>query len=412
MASIDSRPRRDGTVVHRVMFRVDGRQRSESFADLKAAHSFARLVERVGGQSAIEVRDARDRRPPEAPLLRDWLGRHLEMATGITEGTRDEYRRLAARTWLPVLGDIPVEALTRDEVVRWVSVAKSAPAQHGRTLSAKTIANAHGLLSTVLSSAVREGHVAGNVARGVPLPKADVDERVFLTAHELALLVAEVPERHRPLVAVLAGTGMRWGEVTALRWAEVDLDGPVPSVRVIRAWKRGVGHTRVEGAPKTKRSLRTISLAPELVNLLRPMRRGPGDLVFTAAQGGPVRHQNFRSRVWGPAVGRFAGDVTENGRVVRGPGKRPRIHDLRHSHASFLLGNGVDVLIVQARLGHESAQTTLDVYGHAQSHAGRIAAATSSIFLTNAFPSVEEDSGRLLGALALSLPDAPSPVAP
>ena len=74
------------------------------------------------------------------------------------------------------------------------------------------------------------------------------------------------------------------------------------------------------------------------------------DLVFTAPRGGEIRHRTFWSRVWLPAVGHLD--------------PRPRIHDLRHSHASWLLGQGVPIHVVQARLGHESIKTTVDTYSH------------------------------------------------
>ena len=101
VASIQPRPLKDGRTAYRVMFRVDGRQESETFiGDPKAAEQFRRQVERVGAaatrtRDARDARDARDQRNADSPpLFKQWLDKHLQMATGITDGTREEYRRL------------------------------------------------------------------------------------------------------------------------------------------------------------------------------------------------------------------------------------------------------------------------------------------------------------------------------
>ena len=89
------------------------------------------------------------------------------------------------------------------------------------------------------------------------------------------------------------------------------------------------------------------------------------DWLFVNRAGGPVRAQGFSARVWAPAVERAWPSVDDDGNPVKDCSKlRPRIHDLRHSCASWLIQAGVPLPVIQEHLGHESIQTTVSVYGH------------------------------------------------
>ena len=379
MASIQTRRTAAGDLTYRVMFRIDGQQRSETFHDPGAAGEFAALVERIGGAAAVAIRDARSgtRTGPPVVTLATWFTHHLEVSTSLTAGTRAEYRRVAERTWLPTLGPLPLDLVTRDHVARWIGTQAATPTSRGKPPSSKTIANAHGLLSTVMATAVDAGHIPANPCRGLGIPRTERGEMVFLSPGEFAVLLSKVPARWQPLISFLAATGLRWGEATALRWGDLDLDVDVPVVRVVRAWKKGA-KVKELGAPKTRRSLRTVSLPAQTVEQLRPLTGAADDLVFTADRGGVVHHGNFRWRIWQPAV--KAADL----------GKSPRLHDLRHSHASWLIAAGVPLPVIQRRLGHESIQTTVDVYGHLAPDALEVAARATSLAMTQALPDVLE----------------------
>lgn len=361
------------------MFRIDRQQRSETFHDAGAAAEFAALVERIGGKAAVAIRDARSgvRTGPPVVTLEQWFEHHLAMATSLTPGTLAEYRRVAARSWMPTLGPLPLDLVARDDVARWIGAQAATRNEHGRTPSSKTLANAHGLLSTVMASAVDAGHIPSNPCRGLGIPRTVRGEMVFLSPGEFAVLVSHIPPRWQPLVSFLAATGLRWGEATALRWGDLDLDVDVPVVRVQRAWKKGA-KVKELGAPKTRRSLRTVSLPTQIVGQLRPLAGDADALVFTADRGGVVHHGNFRWRFWVPAV--------EAAKL----GKKPRIHDLRHSHASWLIAAGVPLPVIQRRLGHESIQTTVDVYGHLAPDALEVAARATSLAIAQAVPEVLE----------------------
>jgi integrase len=133
----------------------------------------------------------------------------------------------------------------------------------------------------------------------------------------------------------------------------------------MRAWKRNGTpralrapgeHRFIVGSPKTRLSVRTVALAAPIVDLLRVVVEGKGseDLVFTAPGGGPWRHPDFYRGRWQVAVAAAR---------LAGLGKTPRFHDLRHTHAVWLITAGVPLPVVQARLGHDSIQMTVDIYG-------------------------------------------------
>lgn len=378
MSSIQTRTRSDGTTAYRVMFRLNSALVGETFDDAKTAEEFRRLVDRLGGQAARELRDARDQYAG-SPVLKDWLTQHIGRLTGVTDGTRADYKSIAKRHIDPHLGDLPLEAIDRKRLEKWVNDLTP-------VMSGKTLRNVHSLLSAALNRAVYEELIPANLAKGVRLPGSDHNktEMVVLTPNEFTTLLGAFPDHWQPLIATLAGTGMRWGEATALPVGAVDLDGTPPVVRVQQAWKRTGKSQRELGAPKTRKGRRTVPLSPELANLLRPLVEGrPADaLVFTALEGGQIHHGTFYPRVWKPALAKA------------GLSKRPRIHDLRHTYATWMAAL-IPLDELQRLLGHESIKTTVDVYGHARP--GSAAAASRAIgeLMAGALPTLERSQDHL-----------------
>jgi integrase len=270
----------------------------------------------------------RQRTPEAERTVADWLGHHIDHLTG--------------------LGDIPLRALSRDDVARWIAKM----AVDGK--SGKTIANKHGFLGGALNAAVRDGHINANPCDGNRLPRWDREDMTFLETDEFQLLLENVSDYWGPLVSFLVASGARWSEATALQPRDVDrLSG---TVRIRRAWKTGAGGYTL-GVPKTKKSVRTINVPADVLGKLDYA----GEWLFTnsgrgrAGDRGPVRIHSFNPNVWTPAVKRAQ---------VAGLAKRPRVHDLRHTCASWLIQSGRPLPAVQQHLGHESIQTTVGVYGH------------------------------------------------
>ncbi|WP_226962650.1 MULTISPECIES: site-specific integrase [unclassified Streptomyces] len=183
----------------------------------------------------------------------------------------------------------------------------------------------------------------------------------FLERDEYARITMEIRDPDaRDLADWLIGTGMRWGEATALQVRDLNLNAPVPTANVQRAWKKakkGSAEAFYLGPPKTKKARRLVALSPAQVEMARRLTADllPEDYVFRAARGGAWRHANYYNRKWKPAV---------EAAVAKGLPKRPRIHDLRHTHVAWLIAARIPLPAIQARLGHESIQTTVDRYGH------------------------------------------------
>lgn len=354
-AWVVSRTRKDGTRTFRVGWRQDGRLKwSPTIVEAEGATEFAALVERLGPSAALAIlkqRTGRDTR--HAPLLRDVLERHLAAkAAHVTSGTVAEYRRMATRTWLPRLGDYPVTAITADVVNEWITWQRGQLARGGMPYEPKSIKNAHGLLSATLTTAVNAGLIPKNEAHGLKLPDdAAEGEMEILTREEWERFIAAMDEHYRPLTWFLLATGCRIGEALAVQVR--DLDGARSTIRIRRAWKKAE-HGVYLGAPKSKRSKRTVLLPRDLTTELGDLTAGrPADaLIFTTRTGRRIDPGHFRARQWDRSI------------TAAGITKRITPHSLRHTSASWLLADGVSPITVQHRLGHESLATTSKVYAH------------------------------------------------
>jgi integrase len=366
MPSIERRPVKSG-ISYRVVWREGGVKQQQTFPTEKAAMRFYHLVKAadekwpegwVKGKGFIADQTS------TAPLFAAYAEKTINARQKADERTKDDYKRILANHINPVIGDIPVDRIDRFQV----SAVSDRLADAGR--SPKTVSNVHALMSSILSDAVTDRIIDRNPAVGAmpSLPDSKTEEMVFLSPTEFAVLLDQVQgSREKALVQMLAGTGLRWSEATALQVHDLDLDVR-QAVDVRRAWKRR-GSTFILGSPKTNRSRRSLGLSHELVLALAPLTAGrdPGEFLFTTTQGHVVRHNNFFNRVWKPAVidARHAG-----------LSKAPRIHDLRHTHASWLIAAKVSLPAIQRRLGHESITTTIDRYGHlAPEHVDEINAA-------------------------------------
>jgi integrase len=270
----------------------------------------------------------------------DWSTRWLEGQSQLKPQTRERYRNIVRVQVLPEWGQIRLSAISHADVVAWVAklVADG--------YAASTVRQIHRVLSLMLDLAVRDGRLPRNPATGVRLPRAAKGEPVFLS-HTQVEQLAEACIDYELFVRVLAYTGMRWGEATAVRVRRLDL------------MKRRIEvvHTAVElngqmsyGTPKTHQR-RSVPVPRSLVDALAEHVAGknPDDLVFTTPRGDVMRNHNFRSRVFAPAAA-----------FIGVPGLTP--HDLRHTAASLAVQAGANVKAVQRMLGHASAAMTLDVY--------------------------------------------------
>lgn len=377
MPAINERKTSDGRTVYFVRTRDSlGRQTTERFDTRREAATFAKTVEALGGPQAIALRRRQDRASDDyVPTLAERFDAHLESLTGVTERTPMDYADIARRTFLPAFGDLPLDAIDRAEVAKLINGMDRA----GK--AAKTIANAHGLLSSIFKAAIRDGLVDKNPCEAMRLPRTgehELEDMRPLTRDEYDRLLAAAPDQWKPLIAFLFGSGLRWSEATAITVGHIT-PGPPPLAQVRQAWKRVKGKGLILGPPKSRKSRRDALVSTEAYDLL-DLTRPRSDLLFTATNGGVVHYGPWRDRVWVPAnIAAGLASPREQGKRYHYDG--PGIHDARHTHASWLLSTGqVTLEMLQDQLGHESILTTRKTYARLMPHTrNRLADALNSI---------------------------------
>lgn len=330
----------------RVRFRLGDTETSETFLRKTDAEMFRDILGDGRNNRVTEALSwlAAKQADQETATFADWFEVYLSHLSGIQPRTVDDYRAMRRR-YLTSLDNLPLTLISRAHVAALVNKLDA------DGLSPKTIKNVVHMLSSAMSLAMDEGHITRNPTKRVRLPKQKLDEAevMFLTTAQAAALVEATEAHYQPLVTFLFGTGLRWSEATALQTRHVDLANG--TVRVDRAWKRVPGGWEV-GTPKSAKSKRTVNAAVPALLAVEPLLGKPNDLVFTTPRGGVVRHSNFYNRIWVPACQRAGLDP------------RPSPHDCRHSHASWLISDGIGLEAVQDQLGHESYETTRKVYAH------------------------------------------------
>jgi integrase len=350
---------RTGNTTYRVRWRDPDshRQHSHTFTDRAAAIDAKRTIELAGNHCYCPVHC-----PPDSEGgqfgVRDtttitwgtYAQRHIANRPGISDHYRAQFDHDLDLHMGPLLG-LTFDKLNRDRVAEWIRTLEQAG------LSPTTI---HRLVVQA-GSVQRAALDAGVATGGNPFTKQRTGRRErrreqmhCLTHTQWNTLQAALPEGvPRDLATVLVGTGLRFGEATALRVGNVELDGTRGRLHVAEAWKSDGANGWLLGPPKSARSRRTVSFGAAVADALRPHTDGRGEreLVFTTVHGAPIRNANFHHRVWRPAV--QAAGLTG-----------VRIHDLRHTHASWLIAAGRPTAAVSRRLGHESIATTDAIYTH------------------------------------------------
>lgn len=266
------------------------------------------------------------------------------------------YRGLLDRYIIPGLGRIKLQSLTPQHVQAFYSKKLK------DGLSPKTINDVHGLLHKALSNAVKWNTIPRNVCEAVTLPRVARKEKAVLTAEQARYLLKEMKDHRLEALFTLAiVTGMREGELLALRWQDIDFSGC--SLQVMRTVRYIKGYGYVEAEPKTVKSRRKIMLPFFAVEVLalhktrqEEQRRENANvwvdrgLVFATAEGNYIALTTLRRAL--------------NGVLKQAGLPHIRFHDLRHSAATILLSRGTHPKVVQEILGHSQVSMTLDVYSH------------------------------------------------
>ena len=274
----------------------------------------------------------------------EWAEQWLATQVQLKPSTRNGYESIVRSAIIPQWGATPLAGLTHAGIQKWLAETSS-------RVAPSTTRSYHRVLSIMLKYAVRDGRMNRNPADGVKLPRIVGRKHGYLT-HPQVHQFAELCGPDGDVILFLSYTGLRWGEMAALR--VMDLDILRRRVNVDQAVTE-VGYKLVYGTPKNH-SRRSVPFPSFLSEMLAAHCEGKSasDFLFTAPEGGPIRNKNFRARRFDPAMAKM---------LELHPDLVPLVpHDLRHTAASLAISAGANVKAVQKMLGHASAAMTLDVY--------------------------------------------------
>lgn len=287
--------------------------------------------------------------------LENWL-ETVKKPPIVRLSTYDKYKWYLKKYINPVLGHIRLRLLSPQHVQSFYSQKLD------EGLSPGTVRNLHLVLHSAMKNAVKWNLVSRNVVGLVTRPTRNTYEAQVLTIEQARTLL-ETAKHHKiwALLVVALATGMRRGELLALRWDDVDFQGG--KLFIHRAVSKLNGRGYVEHEPKTKKGRRTIVLPSSVVDVLREhrdyveqLRRDAGDnwlglgLVFPNTRGNFIE----RAKLW-----HMLNKVVEQAGLPH-----MRFHDLRHSAATIMLAMGIHPKVVQEILGHSSISVTMDLYSH------------------------------------------------
>ena len=257
---------------------------------------------------------------------------------------------------IPEIGKIPLNKLSQNDLQQFYARLKKGGRkrfveQYGEGLSDRMVRSCHTTCRTALEKAVVEGLISTNPAIGCKLPSKKAKEMQVLTQAEiLRFLTRAKEEGYYEMFLLELTTGMRRGEIIGLKWRDLNL--ATGELHIARQVIRVKGET-VVSQPKTKSSLRTVILAPDMVEILAELKAEvKGEWMFPS----PVNEGQPRNPC--ALYHRFQ-TILERANC-----KKVRFHDLRHTFATMAIENGMDIKTLSAMIGHVSAETTLNIYSH------------------------------------------------
>ncbi|MBF6591627.1 MAG: site-specific integrase [Ktedonobacterales bacterium] len=307
---------------------------------------------------------------------------------GLKETAYTRYESTLRIHILPTLGRTPLVKLAPQQVQRLYAARRGAPVQGKRTqvVGATTVRRVHDVLHNLLEDARRYNLVAINVCDNVTTPKPNRTTMRVLTLEQVGTLLEAIQgDRLEALYVLDFATGMRQGEILALKWSGVDL--ATGTLRITETLKWRNAREYYFTPPKTRGSARTIVLAPVAVEALRAHRARQAqerlrlgvcwqdrDLVFCAEDGSPLKDQGVRHR--------------HKKTLARAGLPRVRFHDIRHTYATLQSEyggkHGVDLKAVSTALGHSSTTITADLYTHVTTGTQQRIATSAEEIITNA----------------------------
>ncbi|WP_006245579.1 tyrosine-type recombinase/integrase [Mycolicibacterium tusciae] len=338
MATIEKYQTSTGVTRYMVRYRTPQHTQTKKrgFTTKRAAEAFANTVEvekLTGNYVAPSLGQV-----TMGELGKEWLARQAHHKASWSARLESVWRVHVEPKW----GRRRIADIRPTEVQKWVAELK---------LSPSSVAHAHTVLAGILDGAVADRRLGANPARGVKLPRKTPKVRNYLTAKQASALADE--SKYPDIVLLLATTGLRWGEMAALRVRDVDLGRS--RIRIERSASK-VNSKSIIGTTKTH-TARSVAVSASVLKLLAPAMVGksPDELLWSRADGRPLRP---------PTTTHWFGAAIKRCQAADDKFPRVTVHDLRHTAASLMIASGANVKTVQSQLGHKTATMTLDLYGH------------------------------------------------
>lgn len=350
MASIRERVKANGETSYAVIWRDadTDKQTSMTRPTRGEAEELQRVIE-ANGNSLNAVERFYEKTMADGPTVPELIARHIDKVSGAGEYQLKRYRDYLRLHIKPSdLGGYKAKTVTRDDMRAWIKWMQ------GRGKAPKTIGNVFGIISSAFINAAEDGIVERNPCAKVGLPKKhEAGDGAEMTREQFAAIREKMDPHFHPFLDFLLGSGVRFSEARALTADDFNLDGPVPTVRINKAYKQADDGTWYLGGPKTTKGKRTITLAPSTVDAVRPLvEAADGGRVFRMKLGGEMTPQAFYNRAW------------EKPRRLAGLAAKVTVHSIRHLHAAVMLGGGMDIYDLSRRMGHEDFQITVNLYSH------------------------------------------------
>lgn len=292
--------------------------------------------------------------------LTQWLADYAK--TNVSPKTYERYAQIIENSIAPKLGNYRLAELRPLHIQGMYSDALREGRRDGKGgLSAQTVLHFHRVLHKALAQAVKWQLLARNPADAVDPPRPEKKSMRALDEGETAELLRLVDGSSLFVPVLIAvTTGLRRGEILALRWQDIDIDsGQATIARSLEQTKNGLRYKR----PKTERGSRNVALPSYTIDVLNRHRAEQAERRLRL---GPVYEDNnlICARDDGAAIPPDTLSTNFASTIRRSKMPHVRFHDLRHTHATQLLKQGVHPKVVSERLGHSKIGITLDTYSH------------------------------------------------
>lgn len=277
--------------------------------------------------------------------LLDWLNNYKKLT--IKQTTYDSYIININNHLIPQIGKTELQKLTTEQIQKMINDMVD------KKLT-KTIRYSAYILSSSLKQARKLKMIVSNPCDNIVLPKSTSKPIRILTIEELKHFKETIKDHYLyPAFLIQMTTGIRKGEVLSIGWDDVNLDEGYISIRKnLVKTSKGV----ILDTPKTKNSIRDVPIIAEVVLLLMNLKNNKtGGLVFTTSSGKYIHPRNYQ---------RSFDMLLKKAGLIKPEMPKPRIHDLRHTFATMLIENGLDIKSVSSILGHSNCTFTANVYVH------------------------------------------------